>query len=518
MISRLVSLENLKKNPFAVIFILSLSLFFLSISYGWYESLLTLHAFRQTQTALSVKYMIKGGGWFAYETPVFGPPWSIPFEFPLYQWIVALVAMTNLIEIDQAGRLVSILFFLSTLYPLFKILEAVGSSINQRFIVLTLYCISPEYIYWTRSFMIESTALALSIYYLWFVITYIHSSGRKREIYLILGITITGLLAGMVKITTFFAFGATGFFIWLYNLVTNKKVFNISEYRFLLFALIVPLIAVSLWTSYSDHLKGLNPIGVGVTSSALKGWNFGTMAQKISLNTWNRFYLRRIPDLIGSSWLLPLSLSISVLCNSRTRVLVWLAFLIFLLPLLTFTNLHYVHNYYVYANGIFLIISIGLICGGLLDSSLPLKRFVGLVLFCIIAFSSFSHYLNGYRLYQGKGIDLSKIAFDFKKFTGEDDVIIIIGHDWSPEVPYYVDRRAVMIPNWLSLDPGEAYFQEVKKNLKDGGYKVGGVVFGHSRNDINIKVINTMLREFEMQGNSILREYPNMTVFYRKQP
>lgn len=520
MISRYVSLENLKKifrtNPFAAIFIVSLSIFLIFISYGWYSNLCTIHGFRQTQTAISVKYLLKGGGWFAYETPVFGPPWSIPFEFPLYQWIVALVAMTNLIDIDQAGRLVSVLFFLSTLYPLFKILEALGSSINQIFIILSLYCLSPEYIYWTRSFMIESTALALSIYYLWLVITYIHSSGRKREIYLILGITITGLLAGMVKITTFFAFGATGFFVWLYNLVTNKKVFNISEYRFLLFALIAPLIAVSLWTSYSDHLRELNPIGIGLTSSALKGWNFGTMTQKLSLDTWNMFYLRSVPDLIGKSWLLPLSLSISVFCNSRTRGFVWLAFLLFLLPLLTFTNLHYVHNYYVYANGIFLIISVGLICGNLLDSPLPFKRLIGLILFCVIAFSSLSYYLNGYRLYQEEGYDLSKIAFEFKKYTDEDDVIIIIGEDWSSEVPYYIDRRAVMIPNWLSLDPGEAYFQKVKKNLKDGGYKVGGVVFGYSRGAINMEVINAMLREFEMQGNYIFREYPRMSVFYRK--
>ena len=28
----------------------------------------------------------------AYETPVLGKPWSIPMEFPLYQWTVVVVS------------------------------------------------------------------------------------------------------------------------------------------------------------------------------------------------------------------------------------------------------------------------------------------------------------------------------------------------------------------------------------------------------------------------------------------
>jgi hypothetical protein len=40
----------------------------------------------------------------AYETPVWGYPWSIPMEFPIYQWIVALFGLIG-IPIETAGRL-----------------------------------------------------------------------------------------------------------------------------------------------------------------------------------------------------------------------------------------------------------------------------------------------------------------------------------------------------------------------------------------------------------------------------
>src|SRR5258708_806650 len=71
-------------------------------------SLIDRRSFRQTQTAISVRAMLDGGPWLAYETPVLGQPWSIPFEFPTYQWLVALTELATHLPIDQAGRVVSV--------------------------------------------------------------------------------------------------------------------------------------------------------------------------------------------------------------------------------------------------------------------------------------------------------------------------------------------------------------------------------------------------------------------------
>ena len=61
--------------------------------------------------------MMHGGSFLRYETPVLGPPWSLPFEFPLYQGIVAGLAKIFSTPLDQTGRFVSIL---STICAFFR--------------------------------------------------------------------------------------------------------------------------------------------------------------------------------------------------------------------------------------------------------------------------------------------------------------------------------------------------------------------------------------------------------------
>src|ERR1700730_19303248 len=72
----------------ALAFVHALVVLFLGID----KPLLDLHYFRQTQTALSAYWILKGGPWLAYETPVLGFPWAVPFEFPVYQLLAAGVA------------------------------------------------------------------------------------------------------------------------------------------------------------------------------------------------------------------------------------------------------------------------------------------------------------------------------------------------------------------------------------------------------------------------------------------
>ena len=86
------------------------------------------------------------GPWLIYETPVLGPPGRSPFEFPLYQWIVAsLVQMTGM-ALDPAGRAVSVVFFLLTLWPAGRILANLRFSISSRLVILSLLLCSPFYI------------------------------------------------------------------------------------------------------------------------------------------------------------------------------------------------------------------------------------------------------------------------------------------------------------------------------------------------------------------------------------
>src|SRR5713226_9192327 len=141
------------------------------------KPLLDLYYFRQTQTALSAYWILHGGPWLAYETPVLGYPWAIPFEFPVYQLLVAGVAWAGL-SLDVAGRLVGFGFFLAMLWPLRMLYNAIGLGRSTYLATSILYLTSPLYLYWSRTFLMESCALFFSLAWLALTARYFERPGR----------------------------------------------------------------------------------------------------------------------------------------------------------------------------------------------------------------------------------------------------------------------------------------------------------------------------------------------------
>jgi hypothetical protein len=128
----------------------------------WEKPLLDLHAFRQTQTAISAYYMAEDSGmFFDYITPVLGKPWSVPMELPIYQWIVARWHNLSSMGLDQSGKAISIVLWLACIWPVWRLLGSLGQTNGQRCLTLVILYSSPLYLYWGRSFMIESTGLFL---------------------------------------------------------------------------------------------------------------------------------------------------------------------------------------------------------------------------------------------------------------------------------------------------------------------------------------------------------------------
>ena len=158
---------------------------------------------RQTQTALSAFWMAKQGFRLSYETPVFGYPWSIPFEFPIYQEIVALLSRARL-SIDVAGRIVNFLFYIGTLYPLWILSNALKLKQSTWLTIAVLFLASPLYVYWSRTIMIESCALFFSVVGLALVALYLNQANRSP---IVLVLAFVGFsLAALTKGTTYSAY------------------------------------------------------------------------------------------------------------------------------------------------------------------------------------------------------------------------------------------------------------------------------------------------------------------------
>lgn len=458
-----------------------------SMSVGWYNPILEQHDFRQTQTAISAYYMLHGGARVAYETPVLGAPWAIPMEFPLYQWIVAAVCEVTGIALDQVGRLVSVIFFYLTLFPAFALLGALNVKPRDRLLFLTLLLASPLYLFWSRTFMIESTGLFFGMSYLACLASYIETN---RKLFLGLGI-LAGVTCALVKVTTFVGFGAAGamFVIHAWLRSSGARFSPLTIRKYTIYAIgfaVVPIFFALIWTHYADSLKELNPLAKNfITSSRLSGWNFGSLEQRMSSELWvSTLYRRMFSDIVGTDMAyigLLLFLVVTLFRKVPNAKLVWLALAAFLSSILVFTNLHIVHNYYQYANGVFLVGAVGFAIHGQLRVG-PFNRAIALGLLATMTWFGVTKYRDYF--VPGQKTDISQlpllsVARAVRALTDPDDVLLIYGHDWNSAIPYYSQRRAIMDFagfTFVSDKNFQAAISNVKERLK------AMLVCGESRN------------------------------------
>jgi len=416
-----------------------------SIFAGFHHSIFDFHAFRQSQTAITAEYLARGGPFFRYETPVFGPPWSIPFEFPLYQKIVALLAQHLHTRLDETGRAVSIAFFYLSFFPLMSILRRLGYSRVQSLAVLSLVAVSPLYIFVSRLFMIESTALFLSIMYVDQTLALIHGRTQRRYGYM-LSAGIFGILAGLVKVTTFAPYLILGcaLLAWrIWKLHKQRILLVPSAAAAVVSCVVLPVLCTSLWTRFADAQKVKNPSGVFFTSRNLMSFNFGTLAERLDPANYTRL-MHAVAGQIGS---LPLLILLALVYGTVVRRWNYAALAgiaLYIITPMIFFNLHVLHTYYPYSSTIFLIVAAGLLIADML--ALPgRKAWIGFVFLAAIVAACVDRYrMDFYPIQRIDAPGRPAAAAIIDRTTRPNDVIVITGLDWSSELPYQSHRRAIM--------------------------------------------------------------------------
>jgi MFS family permease len=427
-----------------LLFLICLIVHFRLAAIGWGGPLLDEHGFRQCQTAISARYMLEDGFRLDYSTPILGRPWSIPFEFPLYQWIVAALVLATHMPFDQAGRLVSLIAFYLTLGATGFFLRHFFNDTERILIVLSLILASPIYIFWSRVFMIESLVLFLSMSFLACVLAAL----RRHDGRLITAASLLGVLAGLVKITTFLVFCAPAGLALMQAFFAERD--SSLKRRALLYGgygvgLFGPaLVAAKKWTDFADAVKSRNPLAGILLSSNLTRWNFGTLQQRLSPDTFVTWARLAVGPLVGR-WetllLLPLAM---VLTRPVLKKGTGLCLAGFLAGPLVFSNLYYVHPYYWYANGVFLVILAGLNLVSLFD--LRVSKWALRLLIIPVPFAFFYSQYAAADLPRQRSprLRIQVLGNAVAAVTGKEAVLLTYGFDWDPSLPYYAGRRALM--------------------------------------------------------------------------
>jgi hypothetical protein len=451
---------------------------------GWDHTILDTMSFRQCHTALSARFMLGHHYRVLYETPVFGPPWSIPHEFPLYQWTVAALSTTTGYPLDQSGRLVNRVFFLLSLFPCYSVLRLLGLPLWSRLVTLCLLLVSPFYLFWSRTFMMESTALFFSLCFLACCVAFAKSPRLATG----LGALVLGILAALAKVTTFAGPVLVVAFLLLWlaarylrGSLSGRDLALRGGTLILLAA--IPTACAFGWTHLADEQMWQNPLAVYLTSANLHEWHYGKPGMRFEKATWDvlldRMTLVLSPWVPGPSWLtfwsywLLLAATAPGLGRAWRRGLMVLCCLaiFFTLPFV-FTNLHWVHEYYAFATNVFLIGALGIGLASLHEGGRVL-RIVGyclLVTLLVLAPLGFWYtYVPVQMIDGGESIAASAAT---NQCTDAEDVIVVLGDDFCSEVPYYSGRRALMITVWDTVD-WDHFSRYV--GLLDG-YRIGALV------------------------------------------
>ncbi|HEY5893574.1 MAG TPA: glycosyltransferase family 39 protein [Chthoniobacterales bacterium] len=452
---------------------------------GWDSPITEAHAWRQTQTAVTAYYLVGHPFHLAYETPLLGPPWSTPMEFPLYQLATARLVDLTSMNLVSAGRTVGLFCFFVAAVPLWGIARILSGSPTLAVGGATLFLSSSFYGFWSRTFMIESTSLLFSLAFLWAFMT---AWNRRSWRWAVLAMGL-GALAGLAKSTSFALFMAaavifavsTRWRCWRESLSSEgfTRTIRLASREVVLMIVILggALTATAWWVSYSDGIKAENPLAVGLVSNALSSWNFGTWDQKLDLATWKLIAGRALAS-IGERIpvLVLLSIAATAVWSSGRYRFTFLACLgLFLLGPLVFTNLYYVHDYYFNAN---LIFGLGALWFGslaLIQSEHVSVRIAGgiFLLFCVVV--QLVDYPRRYESLIASNPDDENTAFlkmaeRVRKTTPAGSSIVWITTKAAPVVPFYGERRALC----LTPGPETAATSQAVQNLT--GHQVSAIV------------------------------------------
>lgn len=417
---------------------------------------LDMYAFRQTQTAITSYWFIKEGFALAYQTPVGGRPWAIPFEFPLYQGIVALIAKTFNLSLDAVGRFVSYLFLLACLWPVAGIYRIFKIKRETFYIFSALLFSSPVYLYWGRSFMIETTALFFTIaflYYFSFGMRYGFSI--RCNAFLLSCATLALLQKSTTALPVMIVAALTYAYVTLRQAEQFKSLFKLKVLAVPVFGFLIPVIVAYVWVKFTDDQKSLNILGEYLTSARLNSWNWGTLAQRFEPTIYDEvILLRMFVGNLGAVVGLGLFIYFPIWCKKNGRrtelTLFCIALALGFLPFFMFPNLHIVHTYYQTANLAFLLFAAALALGTFHNHA-P-KAVTGFFLFILAS----NYVYFGIKYYPAISQQFSSYDRDIavgksiKNATTEGGQFITLGNDWSSTFSYFAERKSLTIPGWLT--------------------------------------------------------------------
>lgn len=399
---------------------------------------------REAQTALGAQAIYNNEGWSFY--PALCPPWRQAFEFPAYQAMTAVFAKATGSGIIFSGRFISVIMFIGSSVAAGLLVHLFSNNKAAGLLAFGGVIINPYYLTWADAFLIESTALAFSMWGLYF-------SAKKNHVFA--AIFLSSAMA--VKAPTAGAFLLiAAFFIGMEFLKTRSVRLAIIA---VLASVVIPIGIGAAWTNEADSIKESSGYArlLSNREAKMQALAYGTWAQRTDFSTMEVIFRRAFVTNGGFPFILCLVISLVLLLfnplwrESAACLLGWAT------PIVVFTNLYYVHvhEYYPMANNAFLLLFMALALTGAAQSSgwqKPVAVIAAIFILSVYAVKSFS--IAPLPAATDASISTTSAGEWIKSNTPPDSVLITTGY-WNPLLSFVSGRRTLMVPDWEELRQDE---------------------------------------------------------------
>jgi hypothetical protein len=381
--------------------------------------------------------------------PLFGENSHVLFEFPLYQIIASLVSEILRIDPVIAARLTGLAIFQFSAFLLLLLNKKYFEKKNELILVI-LYQFLPFGLFYGHAPLGEF--LPVTFMYLAALL----GKGRSRETqgaFVAISVLLV-TLAFLTKVTSAVALTP----LLLLKIVYSPK----FERNFIAFrtgaSLAAGIASTVAWNDHADKLKELNSYTKALASNdpGMLRWNFGSLSQRLDLGNWYHILVTNMGPIVLNGFALIL-IAVGVTLYARKFNLV---ILLLCIPssILIFTNLYIAHAYYLCAiYGVLVLMLTSIVSEAATKFGVERGRRLATMIILIGAYSSAngSNSMQTILNHQGPPLEAKQI----RDATRPGESVLYLGCDWSPYIPYYAERKAIMVPNWVKT-PRESDFQD----------------------------------------------------------
>jgi hypothetical protein len=430
------------------------------------QPLLEKHPFRQTWTAYTALiYHEKGIDLFHPELPVFGQPFFHPQEFPLFQALAATIMQFG-VGTDQAMRVAALLCFFATAGLVFGLARHVAGR-TAGWAALIFFVASPFALVWSRASMIEYLATAGCVAWMWAGIRF-----REERTWGLLAIAIVaGSLGALVKPTTaafcvmpialYRVHGESGDVrAWLRARLDPRVIL----------LLVVPGVLAIAWTGMAELYFQSKPAAAFLAPSNLRDYHLGLSFGRLDGETWGVIWSRFAFLLVGVTFV-PL-LGVAIIAARRQRTAFWVGVAAAIaLPIFVFYGGYRHHDYYIAALAPEVALLLGLGAAWLIRGAARRGRgwLVGLFAGAVLAFAgAFAATIDYWPPIYAPVHDNEHVlpaAREMAALSRSDDLVVMIGRGWDPDVLYYARRKGLLLT-------GENATRELVATLPSQPYRI----------------------------------------------